>query len=53
MIFELSLLFAYRILALVVAVMMVTIILKEKSWLQQLFAVMVLIPFALRAAGIK
>jgi hypothetical protein len=53
MAFELTLLFAYRLLALVVAVMMIWLILREKDWRNQLFAAMIVIPFALRAAGIK
>jgi hypothetical protein len=53
MTFELALMIIYRLLALAVAVMMVLTLLRERHWHDQVFATIVLIPFALRAAGIK
>jgi hypothetical protein len=53
MLFELVLLYAYRAMALVVAVMMIWVLFRERNWQQQLFAALVFVPFALRAAGVK
>jgi len=53
MIFEVALFVLYRLLALVVAAAMVVVILRERDWRRQFFAALVLVPFALRAAGIK
>lgn len=53
MAFELTLLVVYRLLALVIAGMMVWVMLRERDWSQQVFAAIVLVPFALRAAGVK
>lgn len=53
MIFELALHLGYRGLALVVAAAMVVAILRASDWRQQALAALVLVPFALRAAGIK
>ena len=50
---ELVLMLVYRLLALVVAVMMAVVLWRERDWRSQLFAVLVFVPFALRAAGIK
>jgi hypothetical protein len=50
---ELVLMLVYRLLALFVAVMMVVVLWREPDWRAQLFAVLVFVPFALRAAGVK
>ena len=47
------LLLVYRALVLIVAAAMVITILRSRDWRTQLFAAIVLIPFALRAAGVK
>jgi len=49
----LLLMLVYRLLALIVAVMMVIVLWRERNWRTQLFAALVFVPFALRAAGIK
>ena len=53
MTYELTLLVVYRLMALVIAGMMVWVVLRDRDWTQQLFAAIVLVPFALRAAGVK
>jgi hypothetical protein len=50
---ELVLMLLYRLLALIVAVMMVIVLWRERDWRAQLFAALVFVPFALRAAGVK
>ena len=50
---ELVLMLLYRLLALMVAVMMVIVLWRERNWRAQLYAALVFVPFALRAAGIK
>jgi hypothetical protein len=50
---ELVLMLLYRVLALIVAVMMVIVLWRERDWRAQLYAALVFVPFALRAAGIK
>jgi len=50
---ELVLMIVYRLLAVVVAVMMVVVLWRERDWRAQLFAALVFVPFALRAAGVK
>jgi len=50
---ELLLLIVYRLLALVVAIMMVIVLWRERDWRSQLFAALVFVPFVLRAAGVK
>jgi hypothetical protein len=50
---ELVLMLVYRLLALIVAVMMVIVLWRERDWRAQLYAALVFVPFALRAAGIK
>ena len=45
--------FVYRVLALIVALMMILVIWRKRDWREQLFAVLVFIPFALRAVGVK
>jgi hypothetical protein len=50
---ELMLMFVYRLLALLVAVMMVIVLWRVRDWRAQLYAALVFVPFALRAAGIK
>ena len=53
MTFELMLLIVYRLMALMIAGMMVWVLFRERDWSQQVFAAIVLVPFALRAAGVK
>jgi len=53
MMFDEVLLWVYRALAAVIAVMMARAIWQGASWRVQLFAALVFVPFALRAAGIK
>jgi ABC-type spermidine/putrescine transport system permease subunit I len=50
---ELGIMIVYRLLALIVAAMMFYVLWREKDWKQQFFAVLVFIPFILRAAGVK
>jgi hypothetical protein len=50
---ELVLTLLYRLLALIVAIMMVIVLWRERDWRSQLYAALVFVPFALRAAGIK
>jgi hypothetical protein len=50
---EVVLMLLYRLLALIVAVMMVIVLWRERDWRAQLYAALVFVPFALRAAGIK
>lgn len=53
MLFELAMFWIYRAMALVVAAMMVWVLFRKPGWQVQFFAMLVLIPFALRAAGVK
>lgn len=50
---DIVLLATYRLLALAVAVAMVVTMLRAREWRSQLYAMLVFIPFALRAAGVK
>ena len=50
---DIALLVAYRLLALVIAVAMVVTMLRSREWRTQFYAMLVFIPFALRAAGVK
>jgi hypothetical protein len=50
---ELMLMLVYRLLAVIVAVMMVVVLWRERDWRAQLYAALVFVPFVLRAAGIK
>lgn len=50
---DIVLLLVYRLLALVVAVAMVVTMLQSRDWRTQFHAMLVFIPFALRAAGVK
>jgi hypothetical protein len=50
---ELGLMIAYRLLALLVAVMMAVVVWRERDWRAQLYAALVFVPFLLRAAGVK
>jgi hypothetical protein len=50
---EFGLMMAYRLLALVVAIMMVVVTWREREWRPQFFAALIFIPFILRASGIK
>ena len=47
------LLIIYRLLALLIAAAMVVTMVRSPDWRAQLFAAIVFIPFALRAAGVK
>ena len=53
MLFELTMLYAYRAMALLIAAMMVWVIFRQRNWQQQFFAALLFVPFALRAAGVK
>lgn len=53
MLFELTMLYTYRAMALLIAAMMVWVIFRQRNWQQQFFAALVFVPFALRAAGVK
>lgn len=46
-------LFGYRGLAAVVAIVMAILALRADDWREQVYAALVFVPFALRAAGIK
>lgn len=50
---DLALLAVYRLLALLVALAMVVTMLRAQDWRLQFYAMLVFIPFALRAAGVK
>ena len=50
---DMPLLGAYRALALVIAAAMVVTMLRSRDWRTQFYAMLVFIPFALRAAGVK
>jgi hypothetical protein len=50
---ELGLMIIYRLLALFVAGMMMVVVWRERDWRSQLFAVLVFVPFILRAVGLK
>lgn len=51
--FDELMLFGYRGIAAVVAVVMAVLVLRSDDWRQQVYAALVFVPFALRAAGIK
>jgi len=53
MLFELLLQYSYRAMALIIALMMVWVVFRERDWHAQFFAMIVFVPFALRAAGVK
>ena len=50
---DLALIGAYRALAAVIAAVMVVTMLRSRDWRTQVYAMLVFIPFALRAAGVK
>jgi hypothetical protein len=50
---EMGVMYAYRLMALVIAVMMLAVVWRERDWRSQLFATLVFIPFILRALGVK
>ena len=50
---DLLLMFAYRGMALGIALIMIWLTLTERSWRGQLFAALVFVPFVLRAIGVK
>ena len=45
--------YTYRLLALLIALMMVAIVWRSKDWRDQLYATLVFVPFVLRALGVK
>ena len=51
--YEIAFLVIYRLMALLIAAMMIWVLFRERDWPQQVFAAIVLVPFALRAAGLK
>ena len=53
MIVEVGLMAVYRIVSLAIAGVAVYVLFCERDWRQQLFSIIIFIPFALRAAGIK
>ena len=53
MMLELGLSAVYRLMAGIIAVVMVASLFRHTDWRTQLFSTLVMIPFALRAAGIK
>jgi hypothetical protein len=50
---ELGVMIVYRLLALFVAGMMLVVIWRSRDLRQQFYAALVLVPFILRAAGLK
>jgi len=50
---ELSVMIAYRLLALFVAGMMLVVVWRERDLRQQFYAALVFVPFILRAIGLK
>jgi hypothetical protein len=50
---DLVLLLGYRVMALGLALVMVWLMLTERSWRTQAFAALVFVPFLLRALGVK
>ncbi len=50
---ELAVMIIYRLLALFVAAMMVTVLWRERDWRPQLYAALIFVPFFLRAVGVK
>jgi hypothetical protein len=50
---DILLLAIYRLLALAIAIAMVVTMLRSREWRTQFFAMLVFIPFVLRAAGVK
>lgn len=53
MFIDLFLLYAYRIMAALVAIAMVWVIFRDRDWRQQISAALVFVPFVLRAVGVK
>lgn len=51
--FDELMLFGYRGLAAVIAIVMAVLVVRSADWRQQVYAALVFVPFALRAAGIK
>jgi len=50
---ELIIMFVYRVMALLVAGMMLFVLWRERDWRTQFYATLVFVPFLLRAVGIK
>jgi hypothetical protein len=50
---ELVVMYTYRLMALIVAFMLVVVVWRARNWREQLFATLVFVPFILRALGIK
>lgn len=53
MILEITMMYLYRFMALAIAAMMVWNIVKSQNWQNQVFSVMIFVPFILRAVGVK
>lgn len=53
MMFDDALMWVYRALAAAVALMMIRGMVQGETWRVQLYAALVFVPFALRAAGVK
>ena len=51
--FDAVLMVLYRLMALAVAGLMIWMMFRQHDWRSQIFAALVLVPFALRAAGVK
>jgi hypothetical protein len=48
-----TLMMVYRLLALLVAAMMIYVIWRERDWRTQFYAALVFVPFVLRGLGVK
>ena len=53
MVFESFLMIVYAVVSFAIAALAIYILFRERNWPQQLFAVIVFVPFVLRALGIK
>lgn len=53
MVFESIMMIIYAVLSLAIAGLAVYVLFRERNWHHQLFAVIVFVPFILRALGIK
>ena len=51
--FDDALMWIYRLLALMIATAMAVVVLRAEDWRNQAFAGLVLVPFLLRALGVK
>jgi ABC-type molybdate transport system permease subunit len=53
MLIDLFLLYAYRVMAGLIAIAMVWVIFRDRDWRQQVSAALIFIPLVLRAVGVK